>query len=202
MAPPFPSSPWFEAIDLADFPVRGTGLLAALALGLLAGCATPQPHEQIVRAWNFDPGGFNLPPGEFTHVQIAGEGKFMHVAQAIRTRDGASLLVQLPVQPPQPVGSPARLRFRCRLSGASKLTVQMFDLTSEDNRHIELPDLASDTWLSFDLDFTRDSRRNDRTRDTFAAGHRVDDVFFFVHGAPPDSRLQVDDVVLYSPAKP
>ena len=167
-------------------------------MAFLAGCATT-PREQIIRAWHFEPGTAELPEGEFARGTDRINGASANVAAAIRTKDGSSLLVQLPVLPPLPVGSPTRLRFRCRISDASKLAVQMFDLTVEDNRHIELPNLPANVWHSFDLDFTRDSKRNDGKHDVFAAGNRVDDVFFFVHGAGPTAKLWVDDVVLYSP---
>jgi hypothetical protein len=75
----------------------------------------------------------------------------------------------------------------------------MFDVTVQDNRHITLRDLPAGQWLDFDLDFTRDSKRNDGTVDVFPADNPVDDVFFFVHGAGPAARLRVRDVVLYSP---
>jgi hypothetical protein len=45
------------------------------------------------------------------------------------------------------------------------------------------------------------SRRNDGTRDTFRAGHKVDDLFFFV--TPDDGKvamLFVDEVVLFDAA--
>lgn len=172
-----------------------------LALVFLTGCVTAPPGY-VIRSSNFEPGAFSSPQDELRTVQTTIDGKSTHVAEAIRTKDGKSLIVRLIVDPPQPVGSPAKLRFRCRLSGGDTLTVQMFDVAVQDNRHLELRDLALGQWHSFDLDFTRDSRRNDGTRDTMAAGNKVDDVFFFVHGAGPDARLWVDDVTLYSPSKP
>jgi len=177
---------------------------AALITGafLIAGCANSQPRERVVRSWNFELDRSVPSKGEFIPVSLAKDGRSARVATAVRTQDGRSLMVRLPVEPPQPVGSPARLRFRCRLSGTTALTVQMFDVNVQDNRHIALPNLPPDQWLAFDLDFTRDSRRNDGTHDDFAAGNRVDDVFFFVHDAGPDAHLSVDDVVLYSPMTP
>lgn len=167
---------------------------------LAAGCRTNSPREDIVRSWRF-PASDGVPaPGGYKLVALpAGEAKGQ-AAEAIRTQDGRSLMVQLMVQPPAPVGSPARLRFRGRVEGAGSLTVQVFDVKVQDNRHIVLRDLPPGRWLDFDLDFTRDSRRNDGTADVFPAGNPVDDVFFFVHDAPPGARLWVRDVVLYSPA--
>lgn len=58
--------------------------------------------------------------------------------------------------------------------------------------------LRQAVWTNLYLDFARDSRRNDGTRDLFAAGNRVDDLFFF---AEPDGtaevNLLIDEVVLY-----
>lgn len=187
------------ARPLPEF-LAGSVLLAGVFLA--AGCAGPQARERVVRSWDFDAGRSAAPQGEFIPVSLAKDGRSARVASAVRTRDGRSLMVRLPVVPPQPVGSPARLRFRCRLTGAATLTVQMFDVNVQDNRHIALPGLPPDQWLAFDLDFTRDSRRNDGTHDDFPAGSRVDDVFFFIHDAGPDAHLSVDDVVLYSPMTP
>ncbi len=166
------------------------------------GCSSSRPWERVVRLWRFEAGVAELPVGGFTRATDLVDGAPAHVAAAGRTRDGGSLLVQLPVPPRLPVGTPARLRFRCRLVGAAKLTVQKFDVTVQDHRHIELPDLPNGTWLAFEPDFTRESRRNDGTRDAFAAGHTVDDAFFFVLGAGPDARLWVDGVTLYRPGHP
>jgi hypothetical protein len=48
------------------------------------------------------------------------------------------------------------------------------------------------------VDFTRDSRRNDGTRDSFRAGNKVDDLFFLVTpNAGKEPVLFVDEVVLF-----
>jgi hypothetical protein len=63
---------------------------------------------------------------------------------------------------------------------------------------VNLHDLKSGEWATTYVDFTRDSRRNDGSRDTFRAGHKVDDLFFFV--TPESSKeatLFVDEVVLF-----
>ena len=78
------------------------------------------------------------------------------------------------------------------------MTVQIFDATVQDNRHVNLRDLKTGEWTTVYVDFTRDSRRNDGTRDTFRAGNKVDDLFFFVpreQGREPT--LFVDEVVLF-----
>jgi hypothetical protein len=77
-------------------------------------------------------------------------------------------------------------------------TVQIFDATVQDNRHVNLQDLKAGEWASTSVDFTRDSRRNDGRRDTFRAGHKVDDLFFFVTPEPgKNATLFVDEVVLF-----
>ncbi|MBN8249713.1 MAG: hypothetical protein J0L84_20015, partial [Verrucomicrobia bacterium] len=115
-----------------------------------------------------------------------------------RPGDGAAMIV-LPIAPPRPVGPETRLRFRYHLTGASAMTVQIFDATVQDNRHIRLENLEQGRWVMTELDFTRDARRNDGSTDrTFPAGHLVDDLFFFVEGPGAASAvLFLDDVVLF-----
>jgi hypothetical protein len=62
--------------------------------------------------------------------------------------------------------------------------VQIFDATVQDNRHIRLTGLKQREWTTTHLDFSRDARRNDGTGNSpFAAGNKVDDLFFFVTSA-------------------
>jgi hypothetical protein len=91
------------------------------------------------------------------------------------------------------------VRFRYYLDGTTEMTVQIFDATVQDNRHIRLTGLRQREWTTTHLDFSRDSRRNDGTANSpFSAGNKVDDLFFFVTSAPSgDVRLFVDEVVLY-----
>jgi hypothetical protein len=79
------------------------------------------------------------------------------------------------------------------------MTVQVFDATVQDNRHIRLNNLKQEKWTTLYLDFTRDSRRNDGTLNSpFNAGNLVDDLFFFVEGEGAKSAtLFVDEVVLF-----
>ena len=60
------------------------------------------------------------------------------------------------------------------------MTVQVFDVTDKDNRHIHLKGLKQGAWQWAILDFTKDAKRNDGKDTPFAAGHKVDDLFFFV----------------------
>lgn len=89
------------------------------------------------------------------------------------------------------------MHFRYLVRGISRLQVMLFDLTAMDNRHIVMETPVQGRWLEADLDFSRDSRRNDGTADIFAPGHRVDDIFFFSLEAEPGCELLIDDVVLY-----
>lgn len=144
-------------------------------------------------------------PGDFEIVESGlPPGSYWRVARAVPRKDGRGKLVRLQIDPPRPVGAHTKLRFRYYLTGASEMTVQIFDATVEDNRHIRLRDLARDQWVTLYLDFSRDSRRNDGTADSpFAAGNKVDDLFFFV-GDEQDKEvsLSVDEVVLYDAGAP
>ena len=86
----------------------------------------------------------------------------------------------LEIKPVRQVGARTKLRFRYHLTGASALTVQIFDATDQDNRHINLKDLKRGAWHWAILDYTEDAKRNDGNDTPFAAGHKVDDLFFFV----------------------
>jgi len=73
-----------------------------------------------------------------------------------------------------------------------------FDVTDNDNRHANLNDLKDNEWTFVHVDFTRNARRNDGKDTPFAAGHKVDDLFFFVQG---DAELHLDEVTLYDAAR-
>jgi hypothetical protein len=124
------------------------------------------------------------------------EDSYWGVAASVPRKEGGPW-VRLEVQPPRPVGAHTKLRFRYHLTGTKALTVQMFDATAQDNRHIRLADCRAGEWTTQYLDFTKDSRRNDGSDAPFTAGHKVDDLFFFLEGADKDARLLIDEVVLY-----
>ena len=121
------------------------------------------------------------------------------VARAVPRKDGArSKWIRLQIAPERPVGAHTRLRFRYHLTGASAMTVQIFDATDNDNRHVRLTGLKQNAWTSQYVDFTNDARRNDGTNTPFAAGHKVDDLFFFVDPQnDAEVELLIDEVVLY-----
>jgi len=139
-------------------------------------------------------------PGEFEIVtQTAPAGRYWGVARAVPRKDGKGRWIRLQIDPPRPVGERTRLRFRYHLTGATSMTAQVFDLTDNDNRHVRLTDLKSGEWTFLHVDFARDGRRNDGRQTPFAAGHKVDDLFFFVEG---DAELYVDEVTLYDGGVP
>jgi hypothetical protein len=142
-------------------------------------------------------------PGEFELVTgNLPAGSYWNVARAVPQKDTKGKWIRLQIEPPRPVGAHTKLRFRYYLTGASQMTVQIFDLTDNDNRHIQLRDLKTDTWRTVYLDFTQDARRNDGRDTPFAAGHLVDDLFFFIQ--PEVNRevnLLIDEVVLFDAGK-
>ncbi len=144
-------------------------------------------------------------PGAFevvTPAKGAPAGSYWGVARAVPHRETKGKWVRLQLEPPRTVGAHTKLRFRYHLRGARAMTVQMFDLTDGDNRHIHLKGLKEGSWQWAILDFTRDARRNDGRDTPFRAGHKVDDVFFFVR--PEKGRevhLHVDEVTLFDAGK-
>ena len=138
-------------------------------------------------------------PGDFTIEEAPPAGAFWRAARAVSRKGDGMPMVVLPIAPPRPVGAQTKLRFRYHLTGASAMTVQIFDATAQDNRHIRLNDPKQGDWTTLYLDFTRDARRNDGTPDSpFTAGNLVDDLFFFVEGADAKTAaLFIDEVVLF-----
>jgi lysophospholipase L1-like esterase len=143
-------------------------------------------------------------PGDFEIVEKGlPPDSYWRVAKAVPRKDGKGYWVRLQIEPPRPVGERTRLRFRYHLTGASALTVQVFDATDQDNRHVRLKDLKRGTWQTVHVDFTRDGKRNDGKDTPFAAGHEVDDLFFFVEPEGKEKvNLLIDEVVLYDAGKP
>jgi hypothetical protein len=142
-------------------------------------------------------------PGDFELAEKPPTNAFWRAARAVPRKDGQGKRVSLPIEPPRPVGAHTKLRFRYHLSGSSRMTVQIFDATVQDNRHLNLTGLKQDEWTTCYVDFSRDSRRNDGAANSpFAAGNRVDDIFFLVRPDGPQSvELYVDEVVLFDAAE-
>ena len=130
-------------------------------------------------------------------------GSYWSAAKAVPKKDGKGKLISLMIDAPKPVGEHTKLRFRYHLTGTSKLQVQIFDATDQDNRHVRLKDLKQNEWTFVYVDFTQDGKRNSGKNTPFAAGHLVDDIFFFVDpegGA--EVNLLIDEVVLFDAGKP
>jgi hypothetical protein len=144
-------------------------------------------------------------PGEFeiaTPAKAAPKDSYWGVAKAVPQKKGKGKWIRLEIKPPRPVGVHTKLRFRYHLTGATSLTVQVFDLTDGDNRHVRLQGLAQDKWTFTHIDFTKDGKRNDGKQTPFAAGHKVDDLFFFVEPEGAEEvNLYIDEVCLYDAGK-
>ena len=152
----------------------------------LAAFDTGEPQ----RYW---PGAFELADRELP------EGTYWRAERAVPRSDGEpGHWIRLQIEPPRPVGARTKLRFRYHLTGAQRLTMQVFDATDQDNRHVRLDDLVEGAWTTQYVDFTQDGRRNDGSDTPFAAGHMVDDLFFFVEpDGDANAELFVDEVVVY-----
>src|SRR6185503_1164639 len=164
----------------------------------------PFPNRVLFLA-AFDTGtgaeeGLKYWPGEFelSTSKTAPAGAYWGTARAVPLKDGKGKWIRLRIEPPRPVGERTRLRFRYHLTGSTSLTAQIFDVTDGDNRHVRLKDLKSGEWTFVHVDITRDGRRNDGKETPFAAGHKVDDLFFFVDA---DADLHIDEVALYDAAR-
>jgi len=138
-------------------------------------------------------------PGSFEIVdRRLPADSYWRVARAVPHKNPPNKWIRLQIKPPKPVGEVTKLRFRYHLTGTSRMTVQIFDLTDMDNRHIRLGELTQGAWRTASLNFTRDAKRNDGTDTPFATGHVVDDIFFFVNpDGEQDVELLIDEVVLY-----
>jgi len=174
------------------------GIVGAIAAGA-SGAQTPAGRVIYQASFNeatkaeSAPGDYELVSGQ----DIVSGG----VARAVVRPDTQPRMISLPIEPPRAVGARTRLQFRYRLSGAASLTVQVFDFTVMDNRHVNLTGLGTDRWAMQLVDITRDSRRNDGSSTPLVACNLVDAIFFFVTAdgnRPVD--LLVDDVVLFDAA--
>lgn len=140
-------------------------------------------------------------PGEFdVATDDAPPQTYWGAARAVTFKKGPGKWIRLQLEPHRRVGAHTKLRFRYHLSGTSKMTVQIFDVTDQDNRHIHLADCPQGKWVTQYLDFTKHAHRNDGSDTPFAAGHMVDDIFFFVRDKGVE--LFIDEVVLYDAGKP
>ncbi len=142
-------------------------------------------------------------PGDFKIAlegKDAPEGAYWGVAQAVPKKvSDRGKWIRIQVDPMVTTGERTKLRFRYYLKGASKMIVQMFDATVQDNRHIRIENCRKNKWVTQYLDFSRDSRRNDGSKDNLRAGNLIDDIFFFVQpeGGEKPVELFVDEIVLF-----
>jgi hypothetical protein len=128
-------------------------------------------------------------------------GSWWGVARAVPRKEGRGKWIRLQITPVKPVGERTNLRFRYHLTGASSMTVQIFDATDNDNRHLKLSALPQSAWTTHYLDFTA-ARRNDGSSTPFAAGHIVDDLFFFIEpDGAQEPQLFLDEIVLFDASK-
>jgi len=137
-------------------------------------------------------------PGDMeivTKSKGAPEGAYWGVAKSVPRKDAKGKWLRLQIEPPRPVGEQTRLRFHYFAKAAKQMTVQVFDATVQDNRHIVVRDLKQGEWTNAWLDFTHDSKRNDGSDQKLAAGNKIDDLFFFVDDV--DAEIYIDEVVLY-----
>src|SRR5262245_30037025 len=98
--------------------------------------------------------------------------------------------------PGPPMGKETRLAFRCRLVGTDKLRVQIYSLTNNYHRRLELSGLKQEQWESFVVDMTQ-ARRPDGSGGPLSEDERIDDIQFYVDST---ADLWIDDIVLYESA--
>src|SRR5262245_37126518 len=104
-----------------------------------------------------------------------------------------------PVPGPR-MGKENWLYLRYFLKGGKEATLQHFSLTSEDNWHVNVTGLKTDTWADLAVNFSAQARRNDGSDKPFAEGERMDDFKMFA-GRPEEAvkfELLMDDVLLFS----
>ena len=147
----------------------------------------------------------NMWPGAYEVVRPsqAPSGSWWGVAQAVPQKNTKGVKwIRMQIKPPRRVAETTKLRFRYLLKGASRMTVQMFDLTDRDNRHIHLANCKQNEWTTQYLDFTNDARRNDGSDTLFEADHVIDDLFFFVKPkGKTEVELFVDEIVIFDAGK-
>lgn len=100
--------------------------------------------------------------------------------------------------PGPPMGKNTRLRFRYWLRGTDRLRVQIFSLTNNYHRRLEVTGLPQGSWQDGRVDMTQ-LRRPDGTGGALSEDERIDDIQFYVD---PAAELIIDDIVLYDSAAP
>jgi hypothetical protein len=100
--------------------------------------------------------------------------------------------------PGPPMGKETRLRFRYWLRGTDRLRVQIFSLTNNYHRRLELAALPQGSWQWASVDM-RELRRPDGSGGPLSEDERIDDVQFYVDLS---AELIIDDIALYDAAAP
>jgi hypothetical protein len=95
--------------------------------------------------------------------------------------------------PGPPMGARTRLSFRYWLSGSDKICAQIYSLSNNYHRRLELTGLDQGEWRSADIDLTQ-ARRPDGSGGPLATDERIDDIQFYID---PAAELLIDDIVLY-----
>jgi hypothetical protein len=98
--------------------------------------------------------------------------------------------------PGPPMGPATRLRFRYWLRGTDRLRVQIFSLSNNYHRRLELQGLPQGSWQEGRVDMTT-LRRPDGSGGPLSEGERIDDIQFYVDRS---AELIIDDIVLYDAA--
>jgi len=104
-----------------------------------------------------------------------------------------------PVPGPR-MGAANYMYCRYYITGGDKATFQHYSLSRGDNNHIHVSGLTEGKWSELTLNFTRDARRNDGSKEAFRKGERMDDLKVFV-GKPDDGKkwqFVLDDVIFFS----
>ena len=144
-------------------------------------------------------------PGAYEVVRPsqAPSGSWWGVARAVpQEKAKGGKWIRMQIKPPRRVAETTKLRFRYLLKGTTKMTVQTFDLTDQDNRHIHLANCKQNEWTTQYLDFTNDGSRNDGGDTPFEADHLIDDLFFLVKPeGKAEMELFVDEVVIFDAGK-
>ncbi len=100
--------------------------------------------------------------------------------------------------PGPPMGPRTRLSFRYWLKGTSTLRVQIYSLTNNYHRYLNLTGLPQEKWQAATVDMTA-ARQPDGGGGPLAEDERIDDIQFYI---TPDADLLIDDIVLYDEAAP
>jgi hypothetical protein len=98
--------------------------------------------------------------------------------------------------PGPPMGKHTRLSFRYWLKGTDTIRVQIYSLSNNYHRRLQLKGLPQERWDARTVDMTT-LRRPDGSGGTLSENERIDDIQFYID---PAAELVIDDIVLYDAA--